>query len=287
MLRRGNTKIGEADAARRWEMVFPMDDLRGPRHAAAVRGLEALERSFLEETRAWYAAGDRDIDSVCRVELLDHYSPDAHVRVYETGSGLETRLYHACNYAWRKAMRWLIDHGADVNLAYSSYRRTPLRGAISTRNSPASGCFDAVIMLLDAGARIDAVDWAGRTALHTVFFGGWLELLLPVCKLLLSRGAPFDATDADGYDPMDFARHARERHAANLLADVRSAGGWQPYVQAPRTALLALRRELPALRESGRATSPSSVPAHERLFFQAPDDVFSHIIKFWRSDRDL
>ena len=25
---------------------------------------------------------------------------------------------------------------------------------------------------------------------------------------------------------------------------------------------------------------------HE-LFFQAPDDVFSHIIKFWRSDRDL
>ena len=248
---------------------------------------EALERSFLAQTRAWYAAGDRDIDSLCRVELLDAYSRHAHVRVYETGPDqiLETRLGLACHFAWRKAMRWLIDRGANVNLAYSSYHRTPLLRAISARNS--GGCFDAVIMLLDAGARIDAVDWAGRTALHTVFFGGWLELLLPVCKLLLSRGAPFDATDADGYDPMDFARHARERHAANLLADVRSAGGWQPYVQAPRTALLALRRELPALRESGRATAPSSVPAHERLFFQAPDDVFSHIIKFWRSDRDL
>jgi hypothetical protein len=263
-----------------------MDDLRGPRDAAAVRQLEALERPFLEETRAWYAAGDHDIDSLCRVELLDAYSPDAHVRVYETGPDLGTRLGHACHYAWRKAMRWLIDHGADVNFAYSLNRWTPLHEAISTRNSPASGCFDAVIMLLDAGARIDAVDWAGRTVLHRVFFGGWLELLLPVCKLLLSRGAPF-ATDADGYDPIRFARDARERHAANLLAEVRSAGGWQPYVQAPRTALLALRRELPALRESGRAVAPSSAPVHERLFFQAPDDVFSYIIAFWRSDRDL
>ena len=185
-------------------------------------------------------------------------------------------------------MRWLIDRGANVNLAYSSYHRTPLLRAISARNS--GGCFDALITLLDAGARIDAVDVFGRTALHYAFFGtGVSGQLLAVCKLLLSRGAPFDATDTEGHDAMDYGRFSpyAPALALNLIADVRSAGGWSAYINAPRAALLALRRELPALRESGRATAPSSVPAHERLFFQAPDDVFSHIIAFWRSDRDL
>ena len=80
-----------------------------------------------------------------------------------------------------------------------------------------------------------------------------------------------------------------QQFACTLSASVciKCTVGWHAVIHiAPRAALLALRRELPALRESGRATSPSSVPAHERLFFQAPDDVFSHIIKFWRSDRD-
>ena len=72
-----------------------------------------------------------------------------------------------------------------------------------------------------------------------------------------------------------------------LLRGVRAAGGWAAYVGVPRLELLALRRALPALRESGRA-SPSSVPAHERLFLRAdvPDDVFSHILTFWRTSRD-
>ena len=55
----------------------------------------------------------------------------------------------------------------------------------------------------------------------------------------------------------------------------------------PRLELLALRRALPALRESGRA-SPASVLVHERLFLRAdvPDDVFSYVLAFWRSERD-
>ncbi|KAH8057354.1 hypothetical protein JL721_3375 [Aureococcus anophagefferens] len=107
------------------------------------------------------------------------------------------------------------------------------------------------------------------------------------CKRLVSLGASLYAIDVAGETPEARARRCGYTHAANLLADVRGAGGWKPYIAAPRDALLALRRELPALRESGRATAPSSVPAHERLFFQAPDDVFSHTIAFWRSDRDL
>ena len=65
-----------------------------------------------------------------------------------------------------------------------------------------------------------------------------------------------------------------------------AAGGWAAYVQVPRTQLLALRRELPALRESGRA-SPSSVRLHERLFVEIPEDVFIHAFQFWRGERDV
>jgi hypothetical protein len=73
---------------------------------------------------------------------------------------------------------------------------------------------------------------------------------------------------------------------ADLLAAVRAAGGWLPYVNAPRKELLALRQRLPALRERGRAAPSSSVRAHERLFLETPDDVFTSVLAFWRSDRD-
>ena len=67
---------------------------------------------------------------------------------------------------------------------------------------------------------------------------------------------------------------------------MRAAGGWQPYVDAPRKELLTLRQRLPALRDRGRAAPSSSVRAHERLFLDALDDVFTSILAFWRSERD-
>ena len=236
---------------------------------------EAQERSFLEQTRVWYAAGERDIDGLCDVALLGSGS-SAYVRFSE---GPFSRLWFASCYGWCTAVRWLIDNGADVNLCDAITGITPLHAGCE-------GHFNAASMLLDAGANVDArsaVIRHNRTALHSAAVCNNLS----ICKLLLSHGASLYATDVDGETPETYARLCRSTQAANFLADVRSAGSWQIYVAAPRAALLALRRELPALRESGRATSPSSVPAHERLFFQAPDDVFSHIIKFWRSDRDL
>ena len=82
------------------------------------------------------------------------------------------------------------------------------------------------------------------------------------------------------------ARSNRSTTTADLLAAVRAAGGWLPYVDAPRKELLALRQRLPALRDRGRAAPSSSVRAHERLFLDTPDDVFTSVLAFWRSDRD-
>ncbi|KAK7232651.1 spectrin binding protein [Aureococcus anophagefferens] len=107
-----------------------------------------------------------------------------------------------------------------------------------------------------------------------------------MCKLLLSRGASLDARNNDGDDPESQARVYNYTTAADFLAAVRAAGGWLPWLNAPRKELIALRRRLPALRDRGRAAPASSVRAHERLFLKTPDDVFSHVLAFWRSDRD-
>ena len=110
---------------------------------------------------------------------------------------------------------------------------------------------------------------------------------LELNKLLLSRGASLDLRDSSGLDPEALARQCSHTAIAEFLAEVRAAGGWAKYVAAPRADLLALRHELPSLRERGRA-SPSTVRAHERLFLNTtlPDDVFGHILAYWRTARD-
>ncbi|KAH8069765.1 hypothetical protein JL721_5655 [Aureococcus anophagefferens] len=97
-----------------------------------------------------------------------------------------------------------------------------------------------------------------------------------MCKLLLSRGFSPDARSNSGRDPESYARVHGHTTTADLLAAVRAAGGWLPYVNAPRKELIALRQRLPALRERGRAAPSSSVRAHERLFLDVPDDVLTN-----------
>ncbi len=61
--------------------------------------------------------------------------------------------------------------------------------------------------------------------------------------------------------------------------NVRRAGGWKPFVRAPRVSLVVLR----SLGEKGRARPP---PELARLF--ALDKfIFWRVLAFWRTDRDL
>ncbi|KAH8069779.1 hypothetical protein JL721_5670 [Aureococcus anophagefferens] len=104
-----------------------------------------------------------------------------------------------------------------------------------------------------------------------------------MCKLLLSRGASLDWRDAAGRDPEAQARSKGHTTIADLLAAVRAAGGWLPYVNAPRKA-----RPPPAppgLRERGRAAPSSSVSGARG----PPQDARRHlslVLTFWHSARD-
>lgn len=220
--------------------------------------MDADERRFLYEARGHYAAG-RDING----------------SMNNTLSNKKTHLCFAAERGWCDSIRWLVNHGADVGAVdlYPYGGFTPLHFAASYTKT------DAAVLLIDAGADVDARSYYQYTALH-------FAKSTALCKLLLSRGASLDARDRKNRDPETYARE-ESYMTVNLLADVRRAGGWKQYVAAPRAELLALRRDLPLLRARGRA-GPSTVRAHERLFLNTslPDDVFAHVLSFWRSARD-
>ena len=230
----------------------------------------ARELAFVDLTQRQLASGD--IDALVRVSDLG----DGEMLIENAPDHGETRLYYALRRGWCAAITWLLEQGADVNVRRPGGVWTPLHCAALEDHC------DAAVLLLDVDARVDDRNRYGETALHCAAYHGHTNM----CKLLVSRGASLDARDINGDDPEASARVQGRTAEADFLAAVRAAGGWQPYVDSPRKELLALRQRLPALRDRGRAAPSSSVRAHERLFLKTPEDVFSHVLAFWRSDRD-
>ena len=219
----------------------------------------------------------------CQRKLDDGGDIDGHHGVY-----FETLLYTAAENDWCSAMKWLIAKGANLEEGMSSHFTsgapgwsTPLHVAVQRGNKR-----DAAVILLDAGARVNARNPYGRTALHLTAQIGEECMGYPICKLLLVRGASLRLRDKTGRIPEATARYWGHTELADFLSDVRTAGGWLPWVSAPRAELLSLRQRLPLLRATGRAAPPSSVPVHENLFLKVPDEVFANVLQYWRSARD-
>ena len=104
------------------------------------------------------------------------------------------------------AMQLLVAHGADPNLATKS-NDTPLMAAAGigwaaywTSNAP-SARIDAVKFCLDHGAKVNAKDIKGYTALHGAAFRGDNEMV----KYLISAGADIHATTKEGDSIADLA----------------------------------------------------------------------------------
>lgn len=104
------------------------------------------------------------------------------------------------------AMRLLVEHGADPNLGAKS-DDTPLMAAAGigwaaywTSNAPTAR-IDAVKFCLDHGAKVNAKDAKGYTALHGAAFRGDNETV----KYLISAGADIHAATKDGDTVADFA----------------------------------------------------------------------------------
>lgn len=163
--------------------------------------------------------------------------------------GTDERLLHVCRYP--EVAKILLDAGADVNAARSDPEVLGVR--------PIFACV---------------------TKAHG----------LGMTRVLLANGADLAFTNALGDDVEAFARRmaARSDHAVSLrflaaadfIAEVKRAGSWKAYLKAPRVELVRLR----ALCSRGRASPPD--PILERLFSALPNEVFWHVLQFWRTDRD-
>jgi ankyrin repeat protein len=89
----------------------------------------------------------------------------------------------------------------------SIFGNTPLIVAAAWGNA------DAVRLLLDAGANINATGEDHDTALHRAVAVEALD----VVQILIDRGASVEMADADGYTPRDFAEDARDLRIRELL----------------------------------------------------------------------
>jgi ankyrin repeat protein len=159
-----------------------------------------------------------------------------------------TPLLRAAKAVDVPAIRLLLQHGALVDLP-TTRGVTPLLAAAGVaysgldtrgRYRAEQAGLEAVTLLLDAGADVNARDSTGATALHGAAAAGWN----PVVSLLAARGADLFAKDGRGRTAVDLTR-------GEASTSGRSAGA------APRPETEALLRGL-------MAAAPPPAAAEER-----------------------
>ena len=125
--------------------------------------------------------------------------------------------------------------------------------------------------LLAAGADLDLVSGLSRRNAEEMARGRLRK------EIYTGEGIP--------EHPQDSRRPGAVEAFLELCAEVRAAGSWKRYANAPRIDVIVLQR----LCAAGRAAPP---PALARLFPTStkspplPKELVWLILKFWRTDRD-
>jgi ankyrin repeat protein len=109
-----------------------------------------------------------------------------------------------------RVMKLLLAHKADPK-ARNKFGATPLQFAANRRP-------ELMLLLLDAGADVNAADVNGTTPLHGAAHGGQGA----IARLLLDRGANVNAEEMGGVTPLLIAR---DRHDKELESLFESRGG--------------------------------------------------------------
>ena len=226
--------------------------------------------------------------------------------------------------------RWLNKRTRDLNQTVNIYYGSLLLLCIS--NNYVDDRAELVQLLVANGADVRWENVAGFECLHWCHHRGEAVALLnggadidkqshnykitplmmaarddhfEVTRLLLHRGANLSMVDNYGHDAASHRSHPHlileDNPSRELIRAVKRAGGWKPYVRAPRIELVRLR----SLCARGRARPPWSDPVLQRLFSAPssskkatraskranrrplPNEVLWHILGYWRSSREV
>ena len=164
-------------------------------------------------------------------------------------------------------VRLLLKHGAAVNAPSPNKHVTPLMNAARFSGFISLGL---VRELLRGGADLDSVDTKGRNA---------------EAFARLQLQSPIYTGEGIAEHPKECRRPGAVEAFLELCAEVRAAGSWKRYANAPRIDVIVLQR----LCAAGRASPPAALA---RLFPTStkspplPKELVWLILKFWRTDRD-
>jgi ankyrin repeat protein/tetratricopeptide (TPR) repeat protein len=206
----------------------------------AVAAKTSVHGAATSETSA--PTTDSEEAEIRRIQAMIQNSPD----LINAPRGGSTPLSAAAGAGWLRAVAFLLDHGADVNLSVNG--QSPL--CIATIN----GHKAMVELLLSRGADVNAKDGGGRTPLHTAAGNGFIsvvETLLKfkadvnardterngrntplhlaagnghsaIVKLLVAAGADVNAKDVSGGTPLMEAAAKGHRDTAAALLDAKA-----------------------------------------------------------------
>ena len=271
--------------------------------AAAVLGDVVTLRQYFE-------SGRRDANVSFEFHDPDErLNDDGSVEYYydeEREGGYHGTFLHCVLYQSREqrldrsdAVRLLLAHGADANL----------EATLPATVVPLAWCEypEEMNVLLDAGADPNSRSKYGYAPLDMISGN---DESLALAKVLVRHGADVFSKNAQGRDAEEealFENDDNDDGVQKLLAflrAVKAAGSYKAYARAPRIELVRLR----SLCARRRATPPPD-PVLERLFdtpaFERnlvpecphtkaaraaapplPNEVFWHVLSFWRTSRD-
>jgi hypothetical protein len=118
-------------------------------------------------------------------------------------------LHLAAGFAGPDTVKLLLEHGAHAHqVSHNPQRNQAIHAAIALGDS-----VETILLLLEAGADVNATQAGGYTPLHQAAAAGKRELV----ELLLQNGALRDAACDQGKTPGDYARERGHTAVVELL----------------------------------------------------------------------
>lgn len=137
-----------------------------------------------------------------------------------------TALHYAAHRNFPRAVRLLLELGADKEAHEAKWYRTPLSWAADT------GAVETTRLLLEQGARAEADIGKGYIALHAAASGGEKngavrpEDYVTVAKILVEEGSdPESRSNAEGKTPLQVAESSGNIGVAEYLRGIKAVAG--------------------------------------------------------------